>query len=183
MPAALHHDHQSLPGSRGRWWGAATNPTTATQPPQTRQSIHLEQGFEATRLNTGTMTDLAILADTLLGNFRTLHIPGSKRGHQPSGDWWARVRARRAGGLAAYARRDQLRRALVQHGYRCFLDRLECDPAGGWRLHIFLAENAALTLLDELTEGACGPGDPVSFNPEGFLAERLRHLIEIDNHS
>ena len=163
--------------------GGCTNPTTATQPPQSRRSIHLEQGFGANRLNTGTMTNLTTLGDTLLANFLTLHIPGSKRGHQPSGDFWAMVRARRAESLAAYARRDQLRRALVQHGYRCFLDRMECDPAGGWRLHFFVADVAALTLLDELTEGACGPGDPVSFNPEGFLAERLRHLIEIDNHS
>ena len=72
---------------------------------------------------------------------------------------------------------------LVEHGHHRFLHHLEPDPAGGWRLHFFVADDAALTLLDELTEGACGPGDPVSFNPEEFVSERLRHLFEIDTHS
>ncbi len=46
-----------------------TEPPKAARPPQSRRSIHLEQGFEATRLNTGTMTDLATLADHLSGQF------------------------------------------------------------------------------------------------------------------
>ena len=122
MPAPLHHDHQSLPGGQGRW-AALSDPTTVTHPTQTRRSIHLEQGFGANRINTGTMTNLTTLGDTLLANFRTLHIPATERGRSHPADCWAMVRARRAEHLAAYARRDQLRRALVQHGYRCFLDR------------------------------------------------------------
>ena len=53
------------------------------------------------------------------------------------------------------------------------LHLMEPDRAGGWRLHFFVVDVAALTLLDELTEGACGPGDPVSFNPEEFVSERF----------
>ena len=74
-------------------------------------------------------------------------------------------------------------RAWSQHGYRCFLDRMEPDPEGGWRLHFFVADDAALALLDELTEGDVGPGDPVSFDPGRFVLERIRHLFENDTHS
>jgi hypothetical protein len=167
---------------QGRW-GLHQTPSRPPTRPETCRSIHLEQGFEATRLNTGTMTDLATLAATLRANFCSLHIPGSKRGHQLSGDWWATVRAMRAESLAAYAYRDRLRRLLVERGHHRFLHHLEADPAGGWRLHFFVADVAALTLLDELTEGTCGPGDPVSFNPKEFVSERLRHLFKIDTHS
>ena len=54
---------------------------------------------------------------------------------------------------------------------------MEPDPEGGWRLHIFVADKAALSLLDELTEWECGPGDPVSFDPEEFVAGDLRDLL------
>jgi hypothetical protein len=54
---------------------------------------------------------------------------------------------------------------------------MEPDPEGGWRLHIFVADEAALTLLGELTEWECGPGDPVNFDPEEFIAGRLRDLF------
>ena len=87
------------------------------------------------------------------------------------------AKARRAESRAAYACRDRLRRNLVQHGYHRFLDHLESDPAGGRRLHFFVFDEAALPLLDELTEGLCGPGDPVSFDAEEFVLERIRHLI------
>ena len=40
-----------------------------------------------------------------------------------------------------------------------------------------------LPLLDELADGACGPGDPVAFDPEEFVLERLQHLIENDTYS
>ena len=56
----------------------------------------------------------------------------------------------------------------------CFLDRMEPDPAGGWRLHFFMADDAALPLLDELTEGAFGLGDPANLDPEKFVSERIR---------
>ena len=93
------------------------------------------------------------------------------------------VKVRRDAHRAVHAHRDRLRQGLVERGFRCFLDRMEADPAGGWRLHIFAADEAALTLLDELAEGACGPGDAVSFNPKEFVTERVWHLIENDTHS
>jgi hypothetical protein len=178
----LHHDHHSLPCGPGTL-GPPPNSVKATHPTRNLPIHTFGQGFEATRLNTGTMTDLATLAATLRANFCSLHIPGSKRGHQLSGDWWATVRAMHAESLAAYAYRDRLRRLLVERGHHRFLHHLEADPAGGWRLHFFVADVAALTLLDELTEGTCGPGDPVSFNPKEFVSERLRHLFKIDTHS
>ena len=141
--------------------GRQTEPPKAARRPQSRRSIHLEQGFEATRLNTGTMTDLATLAAHLLANFRTVRIPASGR-QEGHADWWTMVKARGAAHRAAYAYRDRLCQELVEHGCRCFLDRME--PAGGWRLHIFPVDDAALALLDRLTEGAFGPGDAVSLN-------------------
>ena len=150
---------------------------------RTLEFIHLERGFEATRLNTGTMTDLAALADTLLANFRTIRIPSSERLEGQATGWWAMAKTRRAESRAAYEYRDRLRRLLVEHGHHRFLHHLEPDPEGGWRLHIFLSEDAAAALLDELIEDACGPGDAVSFNAKKFVLERIRHLIEDDTHS
>ena len=112
------------------------------------------------------MTDLASLATDFLANFRTVRIRPPERVEVPPGDWWAMIKARRSAHRAAHAYRDRLCQGLAEHGYHRVLDRMEPDPAGGWRLHIFAADEAALTLLDELTEGACGRGDPVSFNPE-----------------
>ena len=68
-----------------------TEPPKAARRPQSRRSIHLEQGFEATRLNTGTMTDLVTLAAHLLANFRTVRIPASGR-QEGHADWWTMVR-------------------------------------------------------------------------------------------
>ena len=93
------------------------------------------------------------------------------------------VTARRAAHRAVHAHRERLRQGLVQHGYRCFLDRLEPDRDGGWRLHFFVADDAALRLLDELTEGACGPGDTLSFDAEKFVLQHIRYLIENETHS
>jgi hypothetical protein len=137
----------------------------------------LEQGFAGIQINTAEMTDLATLAADLLANFRTIRILSSGHPEGRPENWLARAKARRAESLAAYAYRDRLRRILVEHGYHRFLHDMERDPEGGWRLHVFLAEDTALTLLDEVTEGTCGPGDPVAFNPEEFVAGRLRDLL------
>jgi hypothetical protein len=128
------------------------------------------------------MTDLATLAATLLANFRTARIPAPVRPEGQPTDWWGRIKARGAANRAAYAYRDRLCQELVEHGCRRFLDRMESDPAGGWRLHFFLSDETALTLLDELTEGAFGPGDAVSFNARRFVAERI-HLVANDTSS
>ena len=99
------------------------------------------------------MSDLADLAASLLANFCTIRILASERPEEQPTDWWAKAKARRAESRAAYAYRDRLRRLLVERGHHRFLHHLEPDPEGGWRLHFFVAEVAALTSLDELAEG------------------------------
>lgn len=88
-------------------------------------------------------------------------------------DGWQAAKARRADRRAVYDYRQRLRCELVKHGHRQFLDRVEPDPAGGWRLHLFVADDAARLLLDRITEGRCGPGDPVHLNPEEFVLTQL----------
>ncbi len=99
------------------------------------------------------MTDLAALAATLLANFRTVRIPASERPEGPPTDWWAMAKARRADSRAAYASRDRLRRLLVEHGHHRFLHHMEPDPEGGWRLHFFVADDAALRFWTSLPRG------------------------------
>ena len=149
--------------------GGCTNPTTVTQPPQSRQSIHLEQGFGATRLNTGTMTDLATLAATLLANFRTVHIPSSKR--------WPRAVRRLVGdGKGAACRQSGCirlpRPAPPRTGASMATTVPRPDGTRPERVDGGSTFSSPIMLLcrllDELTEGECGPGDPVSFNPEGI---------------
>jgi hypothetical protein len=142
----------------------------------------MEHGFEAARLNTSTMTELAGLAEALLANFRTVRIPASETSAPTPEDFWAVVKARRTETRAAYAFRDRIRRELTDHGHR-FLNRLEADPDGGRRLHIFVTDDCALRLLDEITDGACGPGDPVTLDREEFVSERLGRPRHADDCS
>ena len=106
------------------------------------------------------MPDLPNLAASLLANFRTVRIPSSEHLDDRPGGLVGQGKGKRADHRAAYACRDRLRRELVERGHHCFLHLMEPDRAGGWRLHFLVVDVAALTLLDELTEGACGPGDP-----------------------
>jgi hypothetical protein len=143
------------------------------------KSIHLEHGFGATRLNTGTMTVHSTLAANLLANFRTIRFPASDyRSTPPSTvpDWFAKAKARCSHRRAVDAYRQRLRRELVAHGHRLFLDHLEPDPEGGWRLHIFVADDNALSTLADISEGRFGPGDPVDFDPEEFVTDHLSGL-------
>ena len=142
------------------------------------QFIVLEQGFEGARLNTGTMSDLQTLARHLLANFRTIRLPAEALPVQPNlepTDWWAMAKARRAEKRVLYDLRDRLRRVLNQHHHR-FIDYQEPDPEGGWRFHVFALEEDALALLDGIDGVRCDPGDPVDFDPEEFVIERLREL-------
>jgi hypothetical protein len=125
------------------------------------------------------ITDLTALAAVLLANFRTLRILAPDDHQLPPDDWWGSAKARRAEKRAAYACRDRLRRELTDHDHP-FLDRLEADPDGGWRLHIFVADASAVALLDTISQGACGPGGPVTLDPEEFIAEQLRRLQYVD---
>ena len=122
------------------------------------------------------MTDLPTLAAALLANFRTIHFQPSEEcfPRAPTHwDWWQAAKARRADCQAVYDNRQRLRYELIAHGHGQFLDHVEPDPNGGWRLHLFVADDAAMLLLDGLTKGRYGPGDPASFNPQEFIQEQL----------
>jgi hypothetical protein len=140
-------------------------------------SMVLEHGLGGARLNTGTMTDHSDLAATLRANFRTIHFPrtedSSRPPDDPHSDWWEAAKARRAERLAIAAFRQRLCQELVAHGHRRFLDNLEPDPEGGWRFHIFVADDHALSILADISEGRFGPGDPVDFDPEEFVTDHL----------
>jgi hypothetical protein len=137
------------------------------------------------------MTDLPTLAATLLANYRTIRVPASgdhskaSEDHcgqptRPPPDWFQTVKARRAARRAAEIYRCHLRRELVEHGYHRFFHHLEADPEGGWRLHFFVADEPALSILADINEGQCGPGDPVDFDPEQFVTEHLGRLYGMD---
>ena len=142
------------------------------------QFIHLEQGFEGVRLNTGTMSDLQTLARHLLANFRTIRLPAEVLPAHPNlqpSDWWAVAKARRDEKRMLYDFRDRLRRVLIQHRHR-FIDCQEPDPEGGWRFHIFVLDEDALPLLDGIDGRRCAAGDPLDLDPEEFAIQRLREL-------
>jgi hypothetical protein len=124
------------------------------------------------------MTNLASLASTLLAHFRTVVITAQKDDPNPTGDWRGAVKARRAEKRAIHAFRDHVRSELVRHGHHRFLQHLEPDPEDGWRLHVFVADDLALALLDQITGGQCAIGDPASFAPEDFVREQLSDWIE-----
>jgi hypothetical protein len=117
-------------------------------------------------------TDLADLYETLLANFRTIHIPASDPVEIKLGSMFAAVRARRAARRVVQAVQDEIGRALTDRNFHHF-HRLEQDLEHGWRLHLFLADDEAVQFLDELAKGAIGPGDTVTFDPDQFLRERL----------
>ena len=147
-------------------------------PAKTTQFIVLEQGFEGAQLNTRAMTDIETLTRKLLANYRTFHLPAEPLPAPPNPppvDWWWAAKARRAEKRTLYATRDRIRRILNQHR-QPFIDCQEPDPEGGWRLHIFVLDEDALPLVDGIDGRRCEPGDPVDFDPEEFVIERLRDL-------
>lgn len=126
------------------------------------------------------MSDLQTLAAKMLTNFRTSHLcseDGLPRS-QTHSDWWQAAKARIAYRRAVRAFRDELRADLIEHGHHQFFDHLEPDPEGGWRLHIFLADDAAASLLDEIGGELCVMGDPVALDPEERVRECLGDWIE-----
>jgi hypothetical protein len=77
---------------------------------------------------------------------------------------------------AVDAYRQRLRRELVAHGHRLFLDHLEPDPEGGWRLHIFVADDHGLSIVANIAGGQYAAGEPVEFDPEEFVTDHLNGL-------
>jgi hypothetical protein len=100
--------------------------------------------------------------------FRTLHVraPGFMP-TKPASEWaaLARLKAEYEGAREC---RDLLGRFLTEDGYR-FYSLLEKDPDGGWRIHFF-AKPPALSYLEQITCGTCGPGNPVDLCPEWLVS-------------
>ena len=67
---------------------------------------------------------------------------------------------------------------LWNHGYLKFLDRVEGVPGGGWRIHLFLLDDAAIQLLPKITTGTVVPGDPIGLSPTRFVERRLRQIAQ-----
>jgi hypothetical protein len=116
--------------------------------------------------------DLADLYDTLLSNFRTVRIPATEPVEIKPGSMFAAAHARLAARRAVQAVQDEIRRALNDRSFN-HCHHLEEDREGGWRLHLFLVDDEAVQFLEEIEKGAIGPGDPVAFDPDQFLRERL----------
>jgi hypothetical protein len=147
------------------------------------QFIVLEQGFGGRPVNTGTMSDLPILAATLLANFATVRIPrceslwiSSVPNLSPKHRCRLLSRALAGETLIMSCHRQHLRCRLLEPGHHLFFDRIEGGGPDGSRLHFFCLDRAAVSVLYDLGVGACGPGNAVTFDPEQFVMHRLRQL-------
>jgi hypothetical protein len=126
------------------------------------------------------MTNFLALANTLLTNFITVRFPR----YEPvwtvlEEDLAFDVRIRclnhalRAELLSIRCYRANLRMVLLGKGHQQFLDFVEADPVGGWRIHLFLGDEDAIVLVPTITMGYVGFGDPVAFDPRAFIERRL----------
>jgi hypothetical protein len=122
------------------------------------------------------MTDLPTLAATLLSNFATIRL----RRREKLLTWPVSVLPLdlhcKVLEITLGCNRQYLRQRLLDDGHRAFFDRLEGDGLDGWRLHFFCLDPSAIPVLHNAGVGKCGPGDPVTLNPEKFIARRLRQL-------
>ena len=119
------------------------------------------------------INDLADLHEALIANWRTVKIPAPEPAQpKPGGSIFATLHARRATWRTVEDAKEDILRRLAECGHR-FFARLEEDPSGDGRLHVFLVDKAALADLEEITNGAFGPGAPVGLDPDEFLRERL----------
>jgi hypothetical protein len=147
------------------------------------ESMVLEQPLERRRINTGDMTDLLTLAAALLNDFATIRL---RRCEQlwtwPVLDPPLDLRCKfleialRGQTLILGCNRQYLRQRLLDDGYRAFFDRLEGDGPDCWRLHFFCLDPSAIAVLYDAGLGECGPGDPVTLDPEKLVTRRLRQL-------
>jgi len=142
--------------------------------------IHWEQGFGPRRVNIGRMIDFSALGTTMLANFITVRFPRQEQVWvilEEDLDFDVRIRclgrALRAELLSIRCHRENLRVALFARGHRQFLDYVESDPVGGWRIHLFVGDADALALVASITTGHVGPGDPISLDPRAFIERRL----------
>lgn len=130
--------------------------------------------------------DPSALTATLLMNFVTVQFPRADilrrivdQGVSPQGRTRCQEHAAKADALAIGFRRQALRSALLSLGYREFMDFLEPDPNGGWRLHLFLVNPDAVPAVPQITDGSVGPGDPVKVDPHKWVERRVAHMRRV----
>ena len=162
---------------------APTERGNATTAARTMQLIVLEQGFWGPPINTGTMSDLPILAATLLANFATVRIPrcdslwiSSVPDPSPKHRYRSLARALAGENLIMKCYRQHLQYRLLEEGHRAFFDRVEGGGPDGWRLHFFCLDPEAIGVLYNIGVGKCGPGNAVTFDPEQFVMHRFGQL-------
>jgi hypothetical protein len=102
-----------------------------------------------------------------LAKFRTVLIKTPSFTTKPANEWAALVRSKSEYEVAR-GTRELLGRLLTEGGHRSY-SLLEKDPDSGWRIHFF-GKPAALSYLEQITRGACGPGDPVDLCPEWLVS-------------
>ena len=165
---------------------APTELGSATTATRTIRTIVLEQGFEGARLNTGTMSNLQILAATILANFTTVRIPRCENlwisavpNPQPKhlrGRLRSRALTRET--FSTSCHRQHLEHRLLEQGHRTFFARIE-GGGPGWRLLFFCRDAEDVRVSYDVGVGACGPGYAVTFDAEQFVMHRLGLLERI----
>lgn len=78
--------------------------------------------------------------------------------------------------LLVRCHRLNLRQGLLGRGCSTFIDRVEGRIGVGWRIHLFLADEAAGQMLAALTGGEVGAGDPSTFDPKLFVERRTERV-------
>ena len=146
----------------------------------------MRHGFRPDWVNTAMTTAPDILVARLLANFVTVRFPRTEvvwtilEEEMPCDLRFTCLgHALQAETLAAGCRRTALRAGLWQRGYHQVLDRLEGEPAGTWRIHLFLPTREAIDVLSELTDGRISPGDPLAFDPEPFVTRGVQRIARL----
>jgi hypothetical protein len=129
------------------------------------------------------MTDFLALRTAMFANFVTVRFPRCEQVWTILAEdlpFDVRIRclnhALRAETLRIRCFRQNLRVALFAESYRQFLDYVESDPSGGWRIHLFLGDADAIALVPSITTGDVRRGDPIRLDPEAFMERRLARI-------
>jgi hypothetical protein len=122
--------------------------------------------------------NLAKLSATMLANHITVRFPIDAAALErcQAVDDAEREYALAAERLPVRFQQMWLRSGLAQAGHRHFLDHLDFHPAEGWRIHIFFADRNAISIVQSITDGAVGHGDPRGFDAESFVRDQLERL-------
>jgi hypothetical protein len=128
--------------------------------------------------------DLDATADLLLANFHTIRFP--RLGPEWSLQKLYPEPERREIDLGIEAdqrfcvmHRDRMRLTLWNAGHCRFFDRIEGWLTGGWRIHLFLAEPEAVSVIDP-AGGVLSAGDPIRLDPAAFVRRQLQSITRLN---